>query len=162
MQPVEASVVVPLSPEEKWDFLLGDPQRLVESFADIVAVENFQMRPDGTPRYRMVRKLGPFTMSFISDYSVFERPYRTVSRALDTPFGETFYTTHERTTESTRMRWPSRRTYSLLCCCQGCVRSLRGRCSETWTASLRQPLPKGTSSRRRAGSARWWLPGRAS
>lgn len=105
MQPVEASVVVPLSPEEVWDFLLGDPQRLVESFADIVAVEDFQVRPDGTPRYWMVRKAGPFTMSFISDYSVFERPYRTVSRALDTPFGGTFYTTHERTTEGTRMRW---------------------------------------------------------
>lgn len=105
MQVAEASVVVPLSPEETWDFLLGDPQRAADLFADIVAVEDFQMRADGTPRYRMVRKAGPFTMSFISDYSVFERPYRTVSHALDTPFGGTFYTLHQPTTEGTRMHW---------------------------------------------------------
>ena len=90
MQVAEASVVVPLSPEETWDLLFGNPQQeVVELFADIVAVEDYQIRADGTPRYRMIRKAGPFTMSFISDYSVFERPHRTVSRALDSPIGDT-------------------------------------------------------------------------
>ncbi len=49
MQPVEASVVVPLSPEETWDFLWDDPRRAVEHFDDIVAVEDFQVRADGPP-----------------------------------------------------------------------------------------------------------------
>jgi hypothetical protein len=105
MQVAEASIIIPLSLEETWDLLFGDPQRAVELFADIVSVEDFQIRDDGTPRYRMVRKAGPFTVSFISDYSVFERPYRTVSHALDSPIGGTFYTTHQPTTEGTRMAW---------------------------------------------------------
>lgn len=95
---VEASTVVPLGLEETWDLLFGDQgQRMVEAVDNIISVEDFQMRDDGTPRYTMVRKVGPLTMSTISDYSVFERPYRTVSRALDpdAPFGGTFYTTHE-------------------------------------------------------------------
>src|SRR5918998_1882444 len=106
MQVAEASVVVPLSPEETWDLFFGNPQQgVVELFADIVAVEDYQIRADGTPRYRMIRKAGPFTMSFISDYSVFERPHRTVNRVLDSPFGGTFYATLEPTTEGTQVHW---------------------------------------------------------
>jgi hypothetical protein len=106
MQVAEASVVVPLSPEETWDLLFDNPQQgVVELFADIVSAEDYQIRADGTPRYRMVRKAGPLTLSFIADYSVFERPYRTVSRPLGSPIGGTFYTTHEPTTEGTRMHW---------------------------------------------------------
>ncbi len=105
MQVAEASVVVPLSLEETWDLVFGDPQRAVELVPDIVAIEGFQIRDDGTPRYRMVRRLGPFTMSFVSDYSVFERPYRTVSRALESPLGGTFYTIHEPTAGGTRAHW---------------------------------------------------------
>jgi polyketide cyclase/dehydrase/lipid transport protein len=165
MQPVEASVVVPLSPEEIWDFLLGDPQRLAESFADIVAVEDFQMRPDGTPRYRMVRKAGSFTMSFISDYSVFERPYRTVSRALDTPFGGTFYTTHERTTEGTRMRWrwevePQNLLAAVLL--PGMRPLLAWSMQRDLDSFAKAAASQGTTPRRRAGSARWRLQGRSS
>ena len=105
-QAVEASAVVPLGLEETWDLLFGDQgQRAVEAVDNVIAVEDFQMRADGTPRYRMVRKVGPLTMSTISDYSVFERPYRTVSRALDpeAPFGGTFYTTHELVAGGTRL-----------------------------------------------------------
>jgi ABC-type Fe3+/spermidine/putrescine transport system ATPase subunit len=105
MQVAEASVVIPLSPEETWDLVFGDMQQAVELVPDIVSVEDFQIRDDGTPRYRMVRKTGPFTMSFISDYSVFERPYRTVSHALESPLGGTFYTTHERVEGGTRVHW---------------------------------------------------------
>jgi hypothetical protein len=105
MQPVEASVVVPLSPEETWDLIFGDPWRAAQLLPDVVALEDLQMRDDGTPRYRMVRKAGPFTMSFVSDYFVFERPYRTISRALESPVGGNFYTTHEPMPEGTRVRW---------------------------------------------------------
>jgi hypothetical protein len=80
MRAEEASVVVPLSLEETWDFIFNDPRRAVQFLPDVVAVEDFEMREYGTPRYRMVRKADPFTTSFVSDYFVFERPYRTVSR----------------------------------------------------------------------------------
>ena len=106
MQPVEASVVVPLSPEEAWDFLWDDPRRAVEHFDDIVAVEDYQVRADGTPRYRMVRKFGPLPpMSFISDYFVFERPHRHVNRTIESPFGGNFYGTYEPTAGGTRVSW---------------------------------------------------------
>ena len=105
MQGAEASVVIPLSPEETWDLVYSDMQQAVELVPDIVSVEDYQIRADGTPQYRMVRKAGPLTLSFMADYSVFERPYRTVSRPLGSPIGGTFYTTHEPTTEGTRMHW---------------------------------------------------------
>jgi hypothetical protein len=107
MQVAEASAVIPLSPEETWDLLFGDVQRAVELVPDVVSVEDFQIRDDGPPRYRMVRKAGPFTMSFISDYSVFERPHRTVNRVLESPLGGTFYSTFEPVAGGTRLsfRW---------------------------------------------------------
>ena len=105
MQPVEASVVVPLSPQQTWDFIWDNVLRADELLPGVVALEDFQMREDGTPRYRMVRKAGPFTMSFVSDYFVFERPHRHVNRALESPFGGNFYGTYEPTQEGTRIRW---------------------------------------------------------
>lgn len=46
-------------------------------------------------------------MRATSDYSVFERPHRSVSRALDAPFGGTFYSFHEPVAGGTRLsfRW---------------------------------------------------------
>ena len=106
MHVAEASVVIPLSPEETWDLLLGDQlQHVVEMSDSQVAVEDYQMRADGTPRYQMVQKVGPFKISFVSDYSVFERPHRAVNRVLDSPFGGTFYATLEPTTEGTQLHW---------------------------------------------------------
>ena len=108
MPVVEASTVIPLSPEDTWDLLFGDQaQRAVEAVNNVISVEDFQMRDDGTPRYTMVRKVGPLTMSTISDYSVFERPYRTVSHTRDpnAPFGGTFYTTHEPVAGGTRLSY---------------------------------------------------------
>src|SRR5829696_8153299 len=105
MQVAEASVVIPLRPEETWDLLFSDIQQAIELVPDVVAVEDIQIRDDGTPRYRMVRKAGPFTMSFISDYTIFERPHRAVNRVLDTPLGGTFYATLEPTTEGTQVHW---------------------------------------------------------
>jgi hypothetical protein len=105
MKVVKASAVIPLSPEETWDLVFSDMQRAVELVPDIVSVEDFQIRDDGTPRYRMVRKAGPFTMSFVSDYFVFERPHRHVNRTLESPFGGTFYGTYEPTAGGTRVHW---------------------------------------------------------
>ena len=60
MRVVEASAVVPLSPEEAWDLLIGDQMhRLVEMpEISVVAVEDFQVRPDGTARYVVANKAG--------------------------------------------------------------------------------------------------------
>jgi hypothetical protein len=50
---VEASAAMQLSPEEAWDLLIGDQMhRLVEMpEISVVAVKDFQARPDGTARY---------------------------------------------------------------------------------------------------------------
>ena len=62
MPVVEASAVIPLSPEDTWDLLFGDQaQRAVEAINNVISVEDFQMRDDGTPRYKMVRLPGPAT-----------------------------------------------------------------------------------------------------
>jgi hypothetical protein len=60
MRVVEASAVVPLSPEDTWDLLIGDQMhRLVEMpEISVVAVEDFQVRPDGTARYVVANKAG--------------------------------------------------------------------------------------------------------
>jgi hypothetical protein len=47
MQPIEASVVVPLSPEQMWDFIRNNVLRADELLPDVVALKDFQMREDG-------------------------------------------------------------------------------------------------------------------
>jgi hypothetical protein len=44
MQVAEASVVIPLSPEETWDLVFSDMQQAVELVPDVVSVEDFQIR----------------------------------------------------------------------------------------------------------------------
>jgi hypothetical protein len=106
MKVVEASAVIPQGPYETWELFFGDQMRwAVELSESVVAVEDYQVRPDGTPRYRMVSKLGPVTMRFTSDYSVYEPPYRAVNRVLDSPFGGTFYATFEPVVGGTRVTW---------------------------------------------------------
>ena len=57
MQVAEASAVIPLSPEETWDLLFGDQlQHVVEMSDSQVAVEDYQMRADGTPDTKWCRK----------------------------------------------------------------------------------------------------------
>ena len=65
------------------------------------------MRPEGTPRYTMVAKFGPFPMRVTSDYSVYEPPHRTVNRVLNSPLGGTAYFTFEPEAGGTRVtqRW---------------------------------------------------------
>ncbi len=103
----KASAVVPLSPEETWDLLLGDKvQQLVEMpEMSVVAVEGYQMRLDGTPRYMMANRVGPTAVSHTADFTVYERPRRSVNRVLDSPFGGTLYGTYEPVAEGTRVNW---------------------------------------------------------
>lgn len=108
MRVAEASVVVPLRPEETWDLLIGDQMhQLVEMpEVSVIAVEDFQVRPDGTARYRVANKAGPSTIWHTADFSVYERPNNSVNRVLDSPFGGTFYGTYEPTaTGDTRVSW---------------------------------------------------------
>jgi uncharacterized protein YndB with AHSA1/START domain len=85
---VEASAIVQLSPQQTWELLEGDEMRRVPELSDsIVAIEDYEMRPDGTPRYVHVGKMGPAKMRFTADYSVFEPPHRIEATILDSPFG---------------------------------------------------------------------------
>ncbi len=106
MRSVEASAVVPLSPEETWDFFWEDPARTAEYLASSVTLEDYEVRADGTPRYRMVQRIGPFPpMSWVSEYEVFDRPRRHVNRTLESPLSGTFHGTFEPTAEGTRVTW---------------------------------------------------------
>jgi hypothetical protein len=107
MRVVEASAVVPLSPEEAWDLLIGDQMhRLVEMpEVSVVAVKDFQVRPDGTARYVVANKAGPSKTWHTADFTVYERPRRSVNRVLDSPFGGMFFGNYESVGEGTRVRW---------------------------------------------------------
>ena len=155
MQVVEASAIIPLDLEETWDMLFGDQmQRVVKLLDGVVAVEDYQMRADGTPRYRMARKVGPFTTRATSDYSVYGRPYQSVSQALDKPFGGTFDTTHEPVAGGTRLsfRWELEPQNSLVGLLLPVMRPLLVRQLQQDLDDLaKAATPKGTSSARRRG-----------
>ncbi|MEU1210367.1 SRPBCC family protein [Nocardia sp. NPDC005825] len=85
---IQGEALFPLGPEQTWDLVFGDEmRRLVELSDSIAAVENYEMRPDGTPRYVMVTRVGPGTIRSTSDYTTYERPCRTINSVLDSPFG---------------------------------------------------------------------------
>ena len=107
MRVAEASAVVPLSPQEAWDVLIGDRmQHLVEMpEISVIAVEGYRVRPDGTARYRVANKAGPSAIWHTAEFTVYERPHRSVNRVLGSPFGGTFYGTYEPVGEGTRVSW---------------------------------------------------------
>jgi hypothetical protein len=101
---VEASAIVQLSPQQTWELLEGDEMRRVVELSDsIVAIEDYQMRPDGTPRYVHVGKMGPAKMRFTADYSVFEPPRRIEATILDSPFGGAYRVDYEGVPGGTRV-----------------------------------------------------------
>lgn len=78
MPTVEASVVVPLQPDEVWHLMYGDDMAHVTKLTDTITdVRGYRMREDGTPIYRMFHKQGPMTFSEVSDYYVFDPPHRS-------------------------------------------------------------------------------------
>ncbi len=114
MRPVEVSTEVPMRPDEVWDFMWGDggpPRFLADMHAlgywrDVTSVEEYEMRADGTPRYRMTRKFGPLPpVSMATEYDVFERPRRAVNHAVNTPLRGDFIATYEPTAQGTRITW---------------------------------------------------------
>ena len=107
MRVVEASAIVPLSPDEAWDLLIGDKMQQLVEMPDIsvVAVKDFQVRPDGTARYVVANKAGPSTTWHTAEFTVYERPHRSVNLVLDSPFGGTFYGTYEPAGGGTRVHW---------------------------------------------------------
>lgn len=114
MRPVEVSAEVAVPPGDAWDFMWADggPPRFLADmhrrgyWRDVTAVEDFEMRPDGTPRYRMSRKLGPLPpVTMTSEYDVFEPPRRAVNHVVDTPLHGDFVATYEPALRGTRVTW---------------------------------------------------------
>jgi hypothetical protein len=114
VRPVEVSTEVSLTPAQVWDYMWGDggPPRFLADmhrlgyWRDVTAFDEFEIRPDGMPRYRMSRKFGPLpAVGMHSEYSEFERPVRSVSHALNTPLRGDFIATHEPTPAGTRVTW---------------------------------------------------------
>ena len=114
MRPVQVSTEIALPPGDVWDFMWGHggPPRFLADmhrlgyWRDVTAVEEFEMRADGTPRYRMSRKFGPFPpVSMTSVYDLFERPSRAVNHVADTPLRGDFVATYEPTRDGTRITW---------------------------------------------------------
>ena len=105
---IETSAGVPTGREETWDLLEGDRMRRAVELSDaIVAIEDHQMRPDGTPRYVHVGKMGPAKIRFTADRSVFEPPRRIGATILDSPFGGAYRVDYEEDPDGTRVthRW---------------------------------------------------------
>jgi hypothetical protein len=85
--PVRAEAEFAGQPNQVWHLIFGDhSKRMVELSDAIEAAEDYQTRPDGSPRYTMVLRLGPARVRLTSDYYVFEPPRRSVNRTLGKPF----------------------------------------------------------------------------
>lgn len=105
---IHGEALFPLGQEQTWDLVFGDEmRRLVELSDSIAAVEDYEMRADGTPRYVMVTKVGPGTIRSTSDYTIYERPCRSVNSVLDSPFGGRYEIDFEPEGPDTRVsyRW---------------------------------------------------------
>ena len=114
MRPIEVSTEAPLSPGEVWDFMWGDggPPRFLADmhdlgyWRDVTKVEDYEVRPDGMPRYRMTRQFGRLPpVSMATEYDEFERPHRAVNHALNTPLRGDFIAELEPTGQGTRITW---------------------------------------------------------
>ena len=114
MRPVEVSTEVPLPPARVWDFLWADggPPRFLADmhrlgyWRDVTAFDEYEVRPDGNPRYRMLRKFGPFpAFGMRTEYTRLDRPSRAVNHAVDTPLRGDFVASYEPTPTGTRMTW---------------------------------------------------------
>jgi Polyketide cyclase / dehydrase and lipid transport len=114
MRPIEASAEAALPPGDVWDFMWGDggPPRFLTDmhdlgyWRDVTKVEDYEMRADGMPRYRMTRKFGRLPAgSMATEYDEFERPRRAVNHTLNTPLRGNFIATYEPTGQGTRITW---------------------------------------------------------
>jgi hypothetical protein len=114
MLPIEVSTEAPLSPGDVWDFMWGEggPPRFLADMHDlgywreVTKVEDYEVRADGMPRYRMTRKFGLLPpVGMATEYDEFERPRRAVNHALNTPLRGDFIATYEPTGRGTKVTW---------------------------------------------------------
>ncbi|MDX1621347.1 MAG: SRPBCC family protein [Nitriliruptorales bacterium] len=108
MPVMERSAVVPLPLDEAWEAFFGDEmQNWVRLSDSVVAVREYEMRPDGTPEYVMVNRAGPMNVSHRSDYEVYDPPRRAEDDTLESSLGGRFITMHEPVAGGTRVthRW---------------------------------------------------------
>jgi uncharacterized protein YndB with AHSA1/START domain len=155
MRPVEVSAEIALPPARVWDFLWGDggpPRFLAEMhrlgyWRDVTRFEDYEVRPDGTPRYRMSRKFGPLpTVSMRTEYDVFDRPNRAVNRPVDGPLRGDFVVTYEPIREGTRItwRWDVSATNPLL---NGLLRAVRPFMTRSLQRDLNEYVKAATRTR---------------
>lgn len=105
---VERTAVVPLSPEETWEAFFGNEMQNWCDLSDVVVeIRDYQMRPDGTPEYVMVNRMGPMRASHRSDYVVFDPPHRAEDDTLESTLGGRWASIHEPVDGGTRVthRW---------------------------------------------------------
>jgi hypothetical protein len=103
--PVERTAFVPLPLDETWEAFFGNDLQNWVSLSDIVVeVRDYRMRPDGTPEYVMVNRMGPMRASHRSDYVVYEPPHRSADDTLDSPLGGRYHVEHEAVDGGTRVR----------------------------------------------------------
>jgi hypothetical protein len=103
--PVERSAFVPLPLADAWEAFFGnDLQNWAELSDMVVEVRDYRMRPDGTPEYVMVNRMGPMRASHRSDYVVYEPPHRSADDTLESPLGGRYYVEHEAVEGGTRVR----------------------------------------------------------
>lgn len=82
MKPISVSAQFRQSPAAVWDFIFGDGLKHAVAASKMLEVEGYELRPDGTPRYTMVMKAGPFRIRSVSDYFVYDRPRKTVNKVI--------------------------------------------------------------------------------
>ncbi|CAN5823952.1 hypothetical protein BH23ACT4_BH23ACT4_07990 [soil metagenome] len=105
---VERIAVVPLPPEEAWEAFFGNEMQNWCDLSEIVAeIRDYRMRPDGTPEYVMVNRMGPLRPSHRSDYVVYDPPHRAEDDTLESMLGGRWVTIHEPVENGTRIthRW---------------------------------------------------------
>jgi hypothetical protein len=105
---VERSALVPLPLEEAWEAFFGNEmQNWCELSDGVVEIRDYRMRPDGTPEYVMVNRMGPIRTSHRSDYVVYDPPQRAEDDTLESMLGGRWATIHEPVEGGTRVthRW---------------------------------------------------------
>jgi hypothetical protein len=92
---VERRALVPLPLEDAWEAFFGrELQNWVELSDSVVEVRDYRTRPDGTPEYVMVNRMGPMRASHRSDYVRYEPPHRAADDTLDSMLGGRFEVEH--------------------------------------------------------------------
>ncbi len=105
---VERSALVQLPLVEAWEAFFGNEMQNWCELSDSVAeIRDYRMRPDGTPEYVMVNRMGPMRASHRSDYVVYDPPHRAEDDTLEAMLGGRWVTTHEPVDGGTRVthRW---------------------------------------------------------